>query len=355
MKPYIIPIFINNEGCPNRCVFCNERITAGDYSGDITRDTFRKRVDALLPRPDDPRPVEIAFYGGNFTGIPPHRQEELLCYAADYMGWGIINTIRISTRPDYIDEKTVERLVRFGVSTVELGAQSMDDAVLSKARRGHSARDTTAAVNLLKKYSLITGIHLMAGLPGDTEEGFYASVDAVIRLAPDTVRIHPTIILRDTPLADLYQRGMYTPLTMEQATTLCMEALRRFHRAYIPVIRLGLQITGEMEREGNIVAGPFHPSFGFIVMSTLFRETAAALLSLGSAGKTEALFSLHARDVSAFRGLRNGNISALKERFPLSRITVRENLTQKRHTVALIGADGGIESNIFAYHMTERT
>lgn len=355
MKPYIIPIFINNKGCPNRCVFCNERITAGDYSGNFTLDTFKKRVDALLPHPDDPRLVEIAFYGGNFTGISAQRQEELLSYAAHYIGSGRANTIRISTRPDYIDEHTVQRLVRFGVSTVELGAQSMDNAVLEKARRGHTAHETTAAVALLKEHSLTTGIHLMAGLPGDTAAGFYASVDAVIGLSPDTVRIHPTIVLRDTPLADLFHHGIYTPLTMGDATVLCMEALRRFHRARIPVIRLGLQMTDEMERGGNIVAGPFHPSFGFIVMSALFHETAAILLSRCGVGKTEVFFLLNTRDVSAFRGLRNGSITALKKRFSLSRITVRENPGQERYTVALGDADGNCALHIFAHHMTERT
>lgn len=292
MKPVIIPFFLMNRGCPHRCIFCNEFVTVGAVDEPITEKYFKKTIETYIAGriscsiPGKRRrasslnrvmneksetvsriskPVEIAFYGGNFTGLSHEGQKTLLSMAQPWLDLGIIRGIRISTRPDYIHQDAVELLKEFRVTTVELGAQSLDDAVLQASMRGHSAADVISAISLLKKNGFKSGIHLMAGLPGDTPEGFLKTVDHVIALRPDTVRIHPTIVLSDTILATLYEQERYVPLSLSMAVRLCGDALNRLNKANIPVIRLGLQTTPSMEKPGAIVAGPYHPAFRDLV------------------------------------------------------------------------------------------
>ena len=276
----IIPIFLMNRGCPHRCLFCNERLTAGNRPERITEAAFTETVRTHLAGAGRKSgPVQIAFYGGTFTGMEREEQRRLLELAAPFLREGTVDGIRISTRPDGIDAEGLDLLRTSGVTTVEVGAQSLHDEVLLRSRRGHTAADTVRAVTLLREKGFETGIHLMAGLPGDSPDRFAETIDRVIALRPDMVRIHPTLVLRDTPLAEAFREGIYLPLGLADAVDLCKNALKALTAAGIPVIRLGLQTTRELEEPGAVVAGPFHPAFRSLVETALFLEMAAALLS----------------------------------------------------------------------------
>jgi histone acetyltransferase (RNA polymerase elongator complex component) len=334
--PMIIPFFLMNRGCPHRCIFCNERLTAGDLPKSITEAAFAKTVRAYLGGAGRNRgPVQIAFYGGTFTGMEPQEQRRLLECAAPFLREGSIDGIRLSTRPDEIGSEALEILAASGVTTIEVGAQSLDDDVLLQSRRGHTAADTARALTLLKERGFKTGIHLMAGLPGDTRDRFHRTVDQVVALAPDMVRIHPTIVLRDTALAGAFREGRYLPLTIAEAVDRCKAALKKLTRAGIPVIRLGLQTTRELQEPGAVVAGPFHPAFRSLVESALLREIAAALLTAAGPGEKTASFLLAPADISTFPGEGRGTIAALKEQFGLADIRLAADPALPRLTLAL--------------------
>jgi histone acetyltransferase (RNA polymerase elongator complex component) len=332
--PLIIPIFIMHQGCPHRCSFCNQQKAVGPYPKDISEAFFRETVFAHLRHSKKkPGRVQIAFYGGNFTGMAKQDQTRLLEYAKPFLEEGWVDAVRISTRPDCIDQEQLDRLKKYGVQIVEIGAQSLVDDVLKQANRGHAAKDVDDAVQLLKANGMQIGIHLMAGLPGDGPEGFAYSVRRTIFLKPQMVRIHPTLVFTGTALAQDYRNGNYEPLPLDEAVSLCKRALQQFTAAGVPVIRIGLQTTPEMEREGTVIAGPYHPAFRSLVESSLFFDRASTLLSRGDfLGKTVA-FSVSPRDNSSFRGLRNENLRNLQNGFGLSGIRVSPVPTQPPGTL----------------------
>jgi histone acetyltransferase (RNA polymerase elongator complex component) len=345
MNQKIIPIFIMYRGCPHRCIYCNEQITAGNHPDRITEDLFRIIVDKYLETMNwNSESIQIAFYGGNFTGIDKDYQTELLEMATSYVQDGPVDSIRISTRPDYIDPDRVKLLEQYSVSTVEIGAQSMVDEVLTLSGRGHTSDDVRNAVGILQNSGFETGIHLMVGLPGDTEDRFRYTVEEIIRLNPDTVRIHPTIVFRRTALAEMYADGNYEPLTMPDAVRLCKYALGKFEMAHVPVIRLGLQTTSEMETTGSIVAGPYHPAFRSLVEGSIFLDMASYLLKQAQQRNSEVVFRVNPKDVSNFRGIRNGNIRALKEDFNASNFQVKTDPSQQRGHLCMTA--GGIKYTI---------
>ena len=333
----IIPFFIVYQGCPNRCIYCNVHKTAGDSSEKITEDAFRKTVHKYLDHPKRKgKGAEIAFYGGNFTGMAKDNQAELLGFANPFIEKGLVSGLRISTRPDSIHKETLDLLKKFGVTTVEIGAQSMVDEVLYLSNRGHGASDVCAAMEMLKERGFRTGIHLMAGLPGDSQSGFEYTIAKTIDLRPDMVRIHPTVVLADTRLAELFLNGTYRPLSMPRAIDMCKTALRRFGDARIPVIRLGLQTTPEMEMTGSIIAGPYHPAFRSLVEESMFFDMASAMLAGRKTTEQEAIFSLSPKDVSFFLGHKNKNIQTLKQLFRLTGIDVSVDPAQARGTLVML-------------------
>jgi histone acetyltransferase (RNA polymerase elongator complex component) len=362
----IIPIFIMNKGCPHRCLFCNERLTAQNHPNRLEEAGFQETVRAYLRGGRRKSgPVQIAFYGGTFTGMPRDEQRRLLELAGFFLREGTVDDIRISTRPDEIKAEGLDLIKGFGVRTVEIGAQSLDDEVLLLSRRGHTAADTLHAVSLLKEWGFAMGIHLMAGLPGDSPERFAETIDKVIALSPDMVRIHPTIVLRDTPLADAFWEGSYAPLSLSEAVSQCKNALKKLTAAGIAVIRMGLQTTRELEEPGAVVAGPFHPAFRSHVESAIFFEMAAALCESAGWGEnnpkrhTDHLpaiasednlatalssafirgksltFTVSPADVSHLKGPQKENITALKARFNLADIRITADPSLPRRTLIL--------------------
>ena len=330
----IIPFFIMNRGCPHRCIFCNPEKTAGPNPARISKERFEDRVRSHLQtargRSED---IEIAFYGGNFTGLAPAEQIRLLTLAGRFIASGRVRSIRISTRPDHIDADRLALLKAYRVRTIEIGAQSMVDGILQAARRGHSAADVERAVEAIQREGLAASVHLMAGLPEERREDFESSVERVIRLRPDMVRIHPTLVLAGTLLADRYREGGYKPLSLPDAVARCKSALLRFAEAGIPVIRLGLQSTPEIETPGSVLAGPYHPAFRSLVESSIFLDRAASLLSARPVrGQQVVLFSAPC-DESRLRGHKNENVLALKRRFGLTGLTIAADPEQEKGTL----------------------
>ena len=340
-NPLIIPVFIMNSGCQHRCIFCNQKITAGNFPSKITKEFFDSEVQSYLAwNKDKSRKVEIAFYGGSFTGVAPAYQKELLSWAYYFIQNGLVNSIRISTRPDYISENNLPLLKKYGVTTIEIGAQSFIDEVLQFAQRGHESAAIVKAVTILKDHGFQTGLHLMAGLPKDTKDGFIYSLDKTIELKPDTVRIHPVIVFGGTALAEELRKGEYKPLELSDTVELCKLAWEKLSAAGIRIIRIGVQLTKEMEKDDAVLAGPIHPALGSLVFSSIFYDHTIKLLDKISPDAKELRFGLSERDISNFRGLNNMNISAIKKLYPGTKIIVRSFAEQKRGAIS-VNTDSG--------------
>jgi histone acetyltransferase (RNA polymerase elongator complex component) len=335
-SPLVIPVFIMNSGCKHRCSFCNQKITAGNYPEKITKDYFDSEVHAYLSRnKDKSKKVEIAFFGGNFTGVDAEYQENLLFWAKAFIEKGLVDAIRISTRPDYISEDQLSLLRKYKVETVEIGGESFVDSVLQNAERGHSAADIEQAVTILKNNGFKTGLHLMAGLPGDTSQGFMYSIEKTVELKPDTVRIHPVLVLRGTKLADEFEAGHYNPLQLSDAVILCKMAWEKLSHAGIRIIRMGVQTTPEMETEGAIVAGPVHPALGTLVLSSVYLDCVNKMLDKIPRNAKSLRFTLAERDISDFRGLSNSNVAAIKKLYPEANLIIESCASQPRGVISL--------------------
>ena len=267
-KHLIIPIFIPQQGCPHQCVFCNQSNITGQEklpdAGDVA-----SIVDAYLKTWKGSGKREVAFYGGSFTGLDNNVQENFLAAAHRFVSANSIDSIRISTRPDYIAEQGLLLLKRYKVETVELGVQSMVDEILRLSGRGHTAADTATAVALLKKYGFKIGLQFMPGLPGDTSATILYTASKIVELQPDFVRIYPTIVVRDTPLEKMYVTGSYRPWPLADMIDICRKLISLFNAHSIPIIRLGLQSTETLEQ--GIVAGPYHPSLRELVVKDAYR------------------------------------------------------------------------------------
>ena len=395
-RHFIMPIFVPHMGCPHQCVFCNQTSITGinphispssitdiineisgkvalrcsKYFFDHSKARFTARVvkrergpqnritaalqHHMISRSELLSPFsqaslnvklsaqrakslrrEVAFYGGSFTGMEKKVQIQLLSAVQPLIRKGLIDSIRISTRPDYIDPQTLDLLKEYGVKTVELGVQSMVDEVLQCSKRGHTTDDVLKAAELLHGGGFEVGIQIMVGLPGDNARRNGQTVDRVIRIKPHFVRIYPTLVLKGTLLEKWCRSGRYTPLSLKGAVDLCKRAFLKFHRAGIPVIRLGLQSSPELETKDCIIAGPYHPAFGHLVESSLFYEMASRLM-----GRSMQYRILRARvspsDLSNFRGQKNENLYQLKERFGLTDIQIEVDEEQPRGSLILI-------------------
>ncbi len=271
----IIPIFIPHLGCGHDCVFCNQKRISGALRPASAQDVTRE-IEVGLARCR--RPAQCAFYGGSFTAIPVSEQLTLLGAVQPYLSSGELESIRLSTRPDAIDIPTLERLRNHGVSVIELGAQSMDDDVLLKSGRGHSAQDTVRASALIKRAGFSLVLQIMTGLPGSDEARDMESAQRIIALAPDAVRIYPTVIIQDTPLYELWRQGKYTEHTVEDAVSVCAQILPMFERAGITVIRLGLNPTDELSG-GSAAGGAYHPALGELVKSRVLLNRVREMLT----------------------------------------------------------------------------
>ncbi len=272
-KHAIIPIFISHRGCPNDCVFCNQRkITS--RQGDVTPEEVRNTIETWLStlEPAGIETVEIAFYGGSFTGIPLSEQQAFLSIAHAYKKAGRIDKIHLSTRPDYIDESILTHLKGFGVDVIELGVQSFDDKVLRLTGRGHDSSIVYYSSRLIQEYGFTLGIQLMVGLPGSTLETDIFSAKETVSIGPELARLYPTVVIGETTLYDWCLSGQYEPLTEKEAVLRTKAMYRILTDAGINIIRVGLKASDIINPHGQIAANTFHPAFRQLVEGEIARD-----------------------------------------------------------------------------------
>ena len=276
-KQYIIPIFVPHLGCPNECTFCNQRKISGQMKN-ITENDVIDTIEYYLSNFKEKNSYkEVAFYGGSFTGIEEELQDKLLKVVYDYIKEKKIDGIRISTRPDYIDKKTLKRLKKYKVKTIELGVQSTNDFILAKCKRGHTYDDVKKASKLIRRYRFNLGHQMMIGLPDSTINDDLKTAKDLIKLKPKIVRIYPVLVIKGTELEEEYNQGKYEPLTIQQAVERCKEICYLFNKKKITIIRIGLQNTETISAPTNelseVVAGPYHENFRQLVESSIYYDT----------------------------------------------------------------------------------
>lgn len=337
MKPLVVPVFISHQGCPHRCIFCDQYTITG-YSREsaqpVNPEMVRKTIQEWLYRSINTRrqEIQVAFYGGSFTALPIQSQEQLLDAVRPFVRAGEVDCVRISTRPDYIDETVVSLLKEFSVTIVELGIQSLHQDVLAASCRGHTVRQSEEALRLLKVHGFKVGAQLMCGLPGDSSARALATARSAAELGPDFVRIYPTLVIKGSGLEKLYRSGAYRPMSLPRAVALCSRIKAVFDEYNIKVVRLGLQHTSELA--AKVVAGPYHPALGELVMArSLFKKTREILGKRGDKGKLQ--LHIAAADESAFRGPGNSSIKRLKSLGLLENVQLVFDRKQARYTVSI--------------------
>lgn len=327
---FIIPIFIPHEGCPHRCLFCNQHRISGQKGKLIGTKEVQQEIQTWLNRQQSrPDETQVAFYGGSFTALPRARQKELLEAAAPFIKTGQVQALRLSTRPDCLNTEQADFLKAHHVRIVELGVQSMNNKALVAAQRGHTADATEQAQAVLKQAGLEIGIQLLIGLPGDSRSSLHRTVEQVIALQPNFVRIYPLLVLRGSGLADLYRQGLYKPLSLSKAVLFAAFMQKRFELAGIRTVRMGLQAGPELE--ASLLAGPWHPAFGELVKSRLMLQKTRRLLAQKK--ESSICLRINNRDQSVFRGLKSANIERLRQLGLWQRITLTTSSEQPRGTV----------------------
>jgi len=279
-RHFTIPVFVPELACPNRCVFCNQRNISGTLVMPQPSDVVEIIENHLATIPRDSE-TEIGFFGGNFTGIEPEVQQSYLEIAEKYIKAGEVKSIRLSTRPDYIDRERLTFLKKFTVTTIELGAQSLDDEVLQLSGRGHTVKDVEAASKLIRERGFSLGLQMMVGLPGDTPEKSIATAHRIVELGASCTRIYPTLVIRDTQLEKMYLAGKYIPLTLDEAVETTALLAGIFEEAGIKILRIGLHPSEGLLGGESLVAGPFHVAFGELVSTMqwakIFRQKLAGI------------------------------------------------------------------------------
>jgi histone acetyltransferase (RNA polymerase elongator complex component) len=316
---------------------------------DILSQADKTLKEAVLAAPSG-IDIEVAFYGGTFTAMPEDIQESLLKLAASYRQYANITDIRLSTRPDYINPAILDMLSHNGVTVVELGAQSMDDAVLHASGRGHSSKDVEDAAHLIKQYDIKLGIQLMVGLPSDDADKDMRSVRKAIDIGADFIRIYPTLVIKDTPLERLYLKSRYKPLSLCEAVAVSADMLCVCIADDIPVIRIGLQPSDGIQLGKDVVAGPFHPAFGELVKSRLYLNAIKHSLKNARYGGSDAIIiRAHPSELSIVLGQKRSNVQGLMD-IGLKKVDVIQSLDVEAGNIQLeINSRGLYNMNIKDY------
>ncbi len=275
-----IPIFIPELACPFQCIYCNQRKISGQFKVPKPKEINRIIDEYLSTVFTYGTDVEVAFFGGSFTGLDLKDQEKYLKQVQPYIANGRISGIRVSTRPDYINSEILALLKAYHVRTLELGAQSMDDNVLKLSKRGHTAEDTVNASSLISEAGFSLGLQMMIGLPGDTLEKSVFTANEIIRLGADNTRIYPALVIRETKLEELYYQKKYMPLTLDEAVHWTQKLLKIFNAGNVTVLRIGLHPSEGLLSGKDLVAGPFHPSFRELVLTEIWSELFQPLTKL---------------------------------------------------------------------------
>ena len=316
---YIIPIFVPHLGCPNDCVFCNQKSISGQKNNMTKEEATRIIEEYLKSIKDENAEIEVAFFGGSFTAIEEEKQNELLGLAYEYIKAGKIKSIRISTRPDYTDKKILKRLKKYKVKTIELGVQSANNFILEKAGRGHTFEDVKKASKLIRRYGFTLGHQMMVGLPESTRKDEINTAKELIKLKPKMVRIYPVLVLKGTKLEKELKEEKYKPLSIVQAVETCKELVRMFADKKIDIIRVGLQNTDEITDPNNenseVVAGPYHPAFRQLVESSLWYDAIVEKIKKLNVKVKEVEVTINPIDANNVIGHKKENIIKLKQTY----------------------------------------
>lgn len=327
-KEYVIPVFVPHLGCPNDCIFCNQKSISGQKKN-ITKEDAKKTIDYFLENiKDKDAKKEIAFFGGSFTGIDVKKQEELLQVAYEYIEKEQVDSIRISTRPDYIDKEVLKRLKKYKVKTIELGVQSANDYILGRSNRGHTFKDVEKASKLIRWYGFNLGHQMMVGLPESNRIDEINTAKNLIKLKPKMVRIYPVLVIKGTKLEKEYKEGIYEPIPLVQAVETCKQLVKMFVNKKIEVIRVGLQNTDEIcnpeEKESEVVAGPFHPAFRQLVESSLWYDAIVEKIKKLNIKVKEVEVTVNPIDINNVIGHKRENVIKLKDTYEVDLIVKKD-------------------------------
>lgn len=335
-KQYIIPIFVPHLGCPNDCIFCNQRKISGELKN-VTENDVRDTIEFYLSNfKESNANIEVAFYGGSFTGIDVEHQNKLLQAAYDYIKEKKVHSIRISTRPDYIDKETLKRLRKYKVKTIELGVQSTNNYILDRCKRGHTFEDVVKASKLIKRFRMKLGHQMMLGLPDSTELDDINTAKDLIKLKPNMVRIYPVLVIKGTELEKEYKENKYDPLTVEQAVDRCKELCYLFGKKKIDVIRIGLQNTDTIcsptNQGSEVVAGPYHETFRQLVESSIYYDTIVDKIKKFNTRVKEVEVTVNPQNVNNVVGYKRENILKLKEMYDVD-VVVKQDIKYSQQKI----------------------
>ncbi len=328
-KHYIIPIFVPHLGCPNDCIFCNQKSISGQQKM-ITKEDIENTINFYLNNiKDKEAKKEVAFFGGSFTGIDVEKQEEFLQTAYKYIKNNQIDSIRISTRPDYINKPILKMLKKYKVKTIELGVQSANDYVLRQSHRNHTFEDVKKASKLIRWYGFNLGHQMMVGLPDSTKIDEINTARELIKLKPKMVRIYPVLVIKNTKLEKDYLDEKYKPLTVVQAVETCKEIVPMFMKKGIEVIRIGLQNTDEITdpsiKGSEVVAGPYHPAFRQLVEASLWYDNIVERIKELNVKVKKVQITVNPKDVNNVVGHKRENVNKLKDIYELDLIVKQED------------------------------
>lgn len=330
MKHSNISIFVPHKGCPNNCSFCNQKAISGQSKSATEKDVF-DAVNTAISHKCNSKNTEIAFFGGSFTAIEREQMVSLLTAAKCLLDKYGFEGIRVSTRPDFIDDEVLSILKEYGVTSIELGAQSMNDEVLRLNTRGHTAEDVRRASHLIKQHGFSLGLQMMTGLYGSDFEKDYYTAREIIKLHPDTVRIYPTVVLKNTYLAELFLKGEYLPPTAEQTAPFAARLLTEFENNGIRVIKLGLHSSETVE--SDMVAGAYHPAFRELCEGYIFLGKIEEALKSKDKNREYTVF-VSKKSLSKAKGLNKRNEKALKNQGYYCKIKGKDFLNEFEIEVA---------------------
>ncbi len=337
-KPLIIPIFIPHSGCPHMCAFCNQSIITNTKHALPDRETIEEITNEYLSFKGKRNPVQLAFFGGNFLGLDSSYILKLLNIASKLKQNNKIDSIRFSTRPDTIRKQSLDLIKDFPVSTIELGVQSMNDEILALSNRGHTSQCTINAASLLKEYGFEVGMQMMVGLPNENTNLTLKSAKDIINLKPDFIRIYPLIVLKGSQIANWYESGTYKPINLDECVTLVKKIYLLFNDQNIPVIRMGLQASEMLQDDDSMIAGPWHPAFGHLVLSAIFFDKAKIQIEnklIANPDINTIALKINPSSESKLRGDKNSNMIKLEQLFPKIDFRIDKDISVNKEAVSV--------------------
>ncbi len=338
---YIIPIFVPHLGCPNDCTFCNQKSISGQTK-QVTKKDVKETIEEFLKSfKEENSYKEIAFFGGSFTGIKKEKQEELLQVAYEYIQNKKVDSIRVSTRPDYIDKEKLSLLKKYGVKTVELGVQSTNDYILKKCKRGHTFEDVKKASKLIRRSGFILGHQMMIGLPESTKLDELNTAKDLAKLKPKIIRLYPVLVIKGTELEKEYNAGEYEPLSVDQAVERCKELYYFFTKKRITVIRMGLQSTdlicSPSNEKSEVIAGPYHEAFGQLVEDSIWYDLIVEKIKKFNVKVKEAEISINHENANNVIGHKRENIIKLKKLYDVDiKINQTDNIKPGKFAIKVL-------------------